>query len=765
MLCVTRSVPFRPLPVALLISLSLGACLGGQPAVSPEFLAPPALQPRHHELHVSLNPSAHELTAEDRITLTASPSSNATTAFYLDDHLTVEHISMMVGTGLRDVPFHRGRARLPRSPFARQRFAIFAEMTRYEVDLPAGGGAGQPLRLAVQYNGRWPDTPAHDEPVNAHGAQLTGDDGWYPLWPDALYTFDLTAEHPADWEAVSAGRQTSRTMSSGRITTAWSTAQPGETIDLIAGPYRVSERRINDIALSTYLFADESGLAPVYLDAAANYLARYSRLLGPYPFSKLAVVETPAPIGASTPSLVLLGRSLIRRHYIQPYALGHEIVHSWFGNSVMADDSEGNWTEALTTYVANYDTVADQQGEPAARDLRVKMLWQYAAQVPPGRDFPLMRFLYNDSQTDAAVGYQKGAFIFYQLSQMLGEEDFYSALRDLTERYRGKRANWNDLRLLFEGRLGRPLDWFFRQWVVRAGAPQLTIDSVTMMPLPPDPTDPSLSAGQTVAVTLRQSPPLFRIPVVVQVETNNRVLEKIIWMDRERAEIDTATAAPPLRVSVDPDVRLFRRLEREELPPMLNLTLTESSFTVISPERAGPELARAYQAIADGARQRHDAEAGRPTPDSHDRDTSMAAWLILGGPDDNQAAADLARQTAVGSSPRLPPGVRIEAKRFTIGGRSYNGTGHALLLSFRDPARQNRPVTLFYGLSADAVTPLTPLLFYHGWDSYIVFDNGHAVDTGQFPAARAPLVWTPPQPAAQPSATPPASEAPERAVP
>jgi aminopeptidase N len=762
MLCVTRSVPFRPWPVALLIALSLGACLDIQPAVSPEFLAPPTLQPRHHELRVSINPSSHTLTAEDRITLTASPSSAATTAFYLDDHLTVERISMVSGTGLRAVPYHRGKAQLPRAPFARARYATFAEMTRYELDLPADAGTGRPLRLAIQYNGRWPDTPAHDEPVNAHGTQLTGDDGWYPLWPDALFTFDLTIEHPADWEAVSAGRQTSRTLSPGRITTAWSAAQPGESIDLIAGPYRVSQRQMNDVSVSTYLFADEAGLAPVYLDAAADYLARYGRLLGPYPFPKLAVVETPAPIGASTPSLVLLGRSLIRRHYIQPYALGHEIVHSWFGNSVMADDSEGNWTEALTTYVANYDTVAEQQGEPAARDQRVKMLWQYAALVPPGRDFPLMRFLYNDSQTDAAIGYQKGAFVFYLLSQMLGNDQFYGALRDLTGRYRGKRANWNDLRLLFEDRLGQPLDWFFRQWVVRAGAPQLTIDSVTMTPLPPD---PSLPPGQTVAVTLRQSPPLFRIPVVVQVETNNRVLEKTIWMDRERTEIDTATAAPPLRVLVDPDVRLFRRLDRDELPPMLNLTLTEPSFTIIPPKRAGPELAQAYQAIADGARQRHDAEAGRPTADNHDHDSPMAAWLILGGPDDNQAAADLARQPAAGSAPRLPPGVRIEAKRFTIGGRRYDGTGHALMLSFRDPARQNRPVTLFYGLSADAVTPLPPLLFYHGWDSYIVFENGHAVDTGMFPAARTPLVWTPPKRPAQPADNPPASDAPGRAVP
>lgn len=760
------SRPSRQVVVTLLISLTLVACVGCRTAVSPEFRDSSPLEPRHHELSLSIDPSAHALTAKDRVTLNASAAAETSTAFYLTDHATVQRVSIGSGSNERAVPFHRQKPRLPRTPFAHQRYATFGEMTRYAVDLPARQTADQPLVLTIQYAGRWPETSDHDEAVNEHGAQLTGEDGWYPLWPDALFTFDLTINHPAGWEAVSAGRQTSRTEAPGRLSTAWSMAQPTESIDLIAGPYTVAARQSDGLTLQTYLFAEEAALAPIYLDAAAAYLARYSRELGPYPFSKLAIVETPAPIGAATPSMVLLGRPLIRRHYIQPYALGHEIVHAWFGNSVMADETEGNWTEALTTYVANYDTVAVEQGETAARQQRLKMLWQYAAQVPPERDYPLMHFLHNDSQADAAIGYQKGAFVFHMLRRMMGDEDFFAALRDFTERYRGKRAGWNDLRLLFEARLGRPLDWFFRQWVVEAGAPQVAIEQITMAPLPPAPSDPAeppmaentppgLPSGLMVSITLRQSPPFFRIPITVQIESDNRILEKSIWMEQERAVIDTAMATPPLRVAVDPDVQFFRRLDRDELPPMLNLTLTEPVFAILPPERAGPDLTRDYQTIANGARQRHDAQAARPGADAGNQfATPLPAWLILGGPDENRETAELARQPATGSASRLPPGVEIEPKRFTIGGRSYDGAGHALLLSFRDQTRQNRPVTLFYGLSGDAIAPLGSLLFYHGWDSYVVFDKGHAVATGELPAARFPLLWTPPQQPPQSSPNP-----------
>jgi aminopeptidase N len=754
----------RHVVIALLILLTLVSCVEGRRAISPEFQDASPLEPRHHELALSLDPSAHALTATDRVTLSASAAAVASTAFYLTDHATVQRISIGSGPDERAAPFHRQQPRLPRSPFAHRRYAAFGEMTRYTVDLPARQTANRPLVLTIHYSGRWPETPDHDEAVNEHAVQLIGESGWYPIWPDALFTFDVTIDHPAGWEAVSAGRQTFRTEAEGRLSTAWSMAQPTESIDLIAGPYTVNTRQSDGITLQTYLFAEEAALSPVYLDAAIDYLARYSRLLGPYPFSKLAIVETPAPIGAATPSMVLLGRPLIRRHYIQPYALGHEIVHAWFGNSVMADESDGNWTEALTTYVANYDTVAEEQGETAAREQRLKMLWQYAAQVPPERDYPLMRFLHNDSQTDAAIGYQKGAFVFYMLKRMMGGDEFFAALRDLTERFHGKRASWNDLRILFEARLGQPLDWFFRQWVVEAGAPQVVIQQVTITPLPSAPPGPAkppmagntpqglppgLPPGLMVTITLRQSPPFFRIPVVVQIESDNRIVEKSIWMEQEQAVIDTAMATPPLRIAVDPNVELFRRLDRDELPPMLNLTLTEPEFTILPPERAGADLTRTYQVIADGARQRHNAQAARTVAGAAD----SPSWLVLGGPDENGETAELTRPPAAGSTSRLPPGVEIGPKRFTIGGHSYDGAGHALLLSFRDPARANRPVTLFYGLSADAVTPLGLLLFYHGWDSYVVFDKGHSVTAGELPAERFPLLWTPPQQPPQPSPT------------
>ncbi|MEW6325483.1 MAG: M1 family aminopeptidase [Nitrospirota bacterium] len=698
--------------VVIGLAVALAACQGSafRSNVSLEFLSLTPVQPRHHRLKVSIDPATHTLTTEDQVKLQMKLQPNGarppSLAFYLAPQLRVE--SVLIDE--QPAPVRRKPPRLPSGPLNGRRYARFEELARYEIALPPD--AHDSPTLTVRAAGPWP--------ADAQGMQLAGHSGWHPLWPNALFTFDLEVEHPQAWESVSAGVLTRREPSGQRAHSTWSMAQPTDAIDLFAGPYVVTTRSVGALPVSTYFFQDEVSLAPEYLEAAADYLARYSRLLGPYPFQTFAIVETPAPIGAAVPSLALLGQSLVRRHYTQPYGLGHEIVHAWLGNHVMVDEAEGNWAEALTTYLANYYTVEETDGEEAARRQRRQMLIQYATWTTPQTDYPLMRFLDNMSQTDAAVGYQKGAMVFHLLRRMLGEEEFFGALRELTERYGGKRAGWNDLRLLFEARLGRPLDWFFRQWIVQPGAPQLAIERVELTPAPADHEAPE---GTRIAVHLRQAPPLFRLPVTIHIETPDRILEKSFWMDQAEAVIETIAAQPPIRITVDPDEQLFRRLAREELPPMLNLTLTEPALRIVPPGLADHAESELYATIA---RQAAERAAGRVEDDG--------GLLLLGGPAQNRETAEAAE--------RLPSSIRLGLLDFTIDGRTYHDASHALLLTFRDPARQHRPTTIFYGLSADAVRPLIPLLLYHGWDSYLVFDNGRAIVKGALPAAREPLIWT-----------------------
>jgi len=57
----------------------------------------------------------------------------------------------------------------------------------------------------------------------------------------------------------------------------------------------------------------------------------------------------------------------------------------------------------------------------------------------------------------------------------------------------------------------------------------------------------------------------------------------------------------------------------------------------------------------------------------------------------------------------------------------------ALLLSFRNPDDPAHVVSVFYGLSPEAVQPVARLLFFYGWNSYLVFENGAVIARGDEP--------------------------------
>jgi aminopeptidase N len=108
----------------------------------------------------------------------------------------------------------------------------------------------------------------------------------------------------------------------------------------------------------------DATLARPYLDATADYIRFYSQLIGPYPYAKFALVENFWETGYGMPSFTLLGSKVIRLPLILHSSYPHEILHNWWGNGVYVDTAGGNWSEGLTSYLADH-LIREQQGRGA----------------------------------------------------------------------------------------------------------------------------------------------------------------------------------------------------------------------------------------------------------------------------------------------------------------------------------------------------------------------------------------------------------------
>lgn len=218
----------------------------------------------------------------------------------------------------------------------------------------------------------------NDGLIESTGIALTGH--WHPIL-DMDCKFQLSTRTPSHFEAIAEADTIKTKITGDEKTTSFILAQPLRSLTLIAGPYEVKKEIFGkDKELYSYFFKEDTDLADHYLDKAKAYLTRYEKLLGEYPYKRFSIVENRLPTGFAVPTFTLLGQAVVRLPFIVDTSLGHEILHAWLGNSIRTDLSEGNWSEGLTTYLAD-QSFANDRGK--GNEFRKGQIVKYMSHVTP----------------------------------------------------------------------------------------------------------------------------------------------------------------------------------------------------------------------------------------------------------------------------------------------------------------------------------------------------------------------------------------------
>ncbi len=470
-------------------------------------------------------------------------------------------------------------------------------LTAYRVRLPAGR-----RNFSLSYGGRisHPLTRFKASPglrherlagtISSQGIHLDAASAWYPLFPDSLQTYSLEAELPDGWLAVSQGAGPEIDRHGQRALVTWRATQPQDEIYLIAAPFQLYRQPVGEIEAQVFLRRADDALAERYLGASEQYLQLYQRLIGDYPYAKFALVENFWESGYGMPSFTLLGPRVIRLPFILHTSYPHEILHNWWGNSVYVDYAKGNWSEGLTTYLADH-LLAEQRQRGS--DYRRSALRRYADFVRHDNDFPLREFRGRHSTASQAVGYDKSLMLFHMLRRELGDESFIDGLRRFYRDNRFRTTGYAELQSAFEAVAKVPLADFFRQWVERTGAPSLKLDGTKV-----ETTSQGYRLSGRLSQTQSESPYRLRVPLAIPLEDGSLRVEQVQMSQRRHAfQFDLPIA--PLSLRVDPWFDLFRTLDAAETPPSLSQFFGAERVLILLPAAAKRELLEGYRALAE----------------------------------------------------------------------------------------------------------------------------------------------------------------------
>ena len=682
----------------------------------------------HHKISVTINPGKHYFEGTDIVTIPANEF-KPVLYFLLNNNLTITSESPEVtlkqdqsGIKAEDFGMDREDFNLSSDITANKYSLTFTIKTNEEVTftLKFSGVINYPItQVGEEYARGFSQTPGI---IDSEGVYLAGSSYWVPWFNNKWINFELTAAVPVKWDVVSQGKRTLSEVKNENHVICWDSPEPMEEIYLIAAEFTRYSKAAGSIDVMAFLRTPDETLANKYLEATAQYLEMYRKLIGPYPFSKFALVENFWETGYGMPSFTLLGEQIIRFPFILNSSYPHELLHNYWGNSVYVDFKSGNWCEGLTAYMADH-LIAEQRDQ--GDEYRRTTLQKYTDYVKSSNDFPLKEFGSRYNASSEAIGYGKSMMMWNMLREMIGDENFIKGFQKFYRDNKYKAASFDDIRLSMESVTGKDLKQFFNQWVDRKGAPELSLSdvSVTMK-----------NREYRLQFTLKQiqSEDVFDLEVPVAVSFEKKAEVKKVKMNQKQQTYEMTFPEKPLLVQVDPQFNLFRKLHYNEIPPSLSKIFGSDDLLILLPSKADKLKQEYYKNLAD-TWSSDTTKKIKVISDSdiNDLPADKSIWVF----GTENLFANIVKEGLKDYDAELTG----ESVRFA--NTSFPADKNSFVISVRHPDNPGLVIVLLSSDNKDAVPGLARKLPHYGKYSYLVFEGTEPTNIakGEWETVNSPL--------------------------
>lgn len=508
----------------------------------------------HYEIRNEIFPETKSIAGSSTITFEAT-TALTTLELDFDGLFTIDSVSDTEGP----LKYERDEAKV----YVALRNVVTAAK-RSSVTIAYQGQPHEALRPPWQGGFQWAETDS-GKPWIATAIQGEGCDLWWPCVDhpqrepnglDMYFTVDEGLSAAANGVLVDVQEH-----GDGRRTFHWRTEVTTNTygVALNVGPYVLLEDSYTssngtEIPIEFWVTADNAEQGQDLMDREfALNIEFFERKIGPYPWGqeKLGVVETPH-LGMEHQTINAYGNKFKRGKYGFDNLFNHELAHEWFGNVMTHVTASDMWLHEGTGFYMQPEFAREVIGDAAYYSsmyeayLRIKG----CNAIAPREEFSTDALYFDDPEGQGPAGdiYMKGGWVLQSLRYVIGEENFWNAIRvlvfDTTEPEKlkppiqARLRSTDDFMRIASDIYGSNLDWFFEVYARRG-------------PLP------VLASSETDAGVLLEWQNIgdlaFPMPVPVRVDGELRRVE----FDGNSALIEGVKAAD---IQIDPFMNVLRKL-------------------------------------------------------------------------------------------------------------------------------------------------------------------------------------------------------------
>jgi tetratricopeptide (TPR) repeat protein len=494
----------------------------------------PRLDVDNYTIDAQVDPAGQTIRATAKVRFT--PLDDATSlSFELNNALTLDSVTDDAG---RQVPASRVAQDMT------VRLSLAEPMTK-----------GKPATLTFVYGGKL--TGAEESPVwgikfaaiHPDVAYFMYPARWFPVndYTADRFTADLKVTVPSGFKVIGSGVETADLAADGKTAVRFQLTTPsfpGSFAVVKGDPTIIASGGIN----TTLYFRERKDMAGAYGQEIGRAMEFLSGVYGPLPNRNLMVIETEAgtPNGYSAPGILFLSPRGIGSE-VNTKLLANQISQQWWGVQVSPTTRNHMW---IQNGMARYSELLYTENISGAGALEDQVHDTYVEALTVEQP-PLMQSArledYSPEFWAATAG--KGAAVLHMLRSLIGDENFFKALKTVQERYAGKSINTADFQKVAEEVSGQSLNYFFLQWIESSGTPEFKMEW-TMFRVG--------SKGFRVNGKISQDLDTFRMPVTLRIDTEGNPEEKKIEVAGTSTDFAVETFGKPKNVVLDPKGQLLR---------------------------------------------------------------------------------------------------------------------------------------------------------------------------------------------------------------
>ncbi len=365
--------------------------------------------------------------------------------------------------------------------------------------------AGQKVSLMIVYSGKpriakrppwdggftWAKTKSGDHWITTT-CQGEGADIW---WPNKDHVSDkpdsmkLHINVPNGLVVATNGRMVSNIQNpDGTNTWNWAITTPisNYNVSLNIAPYKIIQEQLQSVSghsfpVFFYVLPEDYKKGQQFMSEIIEHLKWFESILGPYPFQqdKYGVVQTPH-LGMEHQSIIAYGANFKNGAMTGGRDWGfdalhqHELAHEWWGNLVTNSDWKDMWIhEGFGSYMQPL-YAEHLNGKKAYHKYMNSMRFQNRYPIAPYSSK-------TGKEIYRAPIYTKGAWVLHTLRYLIGDKDFFKALKKMAypngfDQLDGSQVRFvttEDFITIVNQVTGKDYHWFFDIYVRQARAPVL----------------------------------------------------------------------------------------------------------------------------------------------------------------------------------------------------------------------------------------------------------------------------------------------------